>query len=182
MRAVAESVRAFLPDGRRYLTLGTDGFGRSDTRAALRDFFGVDAAHIVKAVRHALSYQATSEQEVSAHSSGQRAVTIDAISAVTLATHDMARALRFYLALGFPLRYGGDAAEFSSLSAGNACLNLTTEGSEREWSWWGRTIFYVSDVDALYQEAIAKGLAPGYRPARRQLGRAIFPHHRPRWP
>ena len=55
VRAVPESVRAFLPDGRRYLTLGTDGFGRSDTRAALRDFFGVDAAHIVKAVRHALS-------------------------------------------------------------------------------------------------------------------------------
>ena len=55
VRAVAESVRAFLPDGRRFLTLGTDGFGRSDTRAALRDFFGVDAAHIAKAVRHALS-------------------------------------------------------------------------------------------------------------------------------
>ena len=55
VRAVPESIRAFLPDGRRYLTLGTDGFGRSDTRAALRDFFGVDAARIVKAVRHALS-------------------------------------------------------------------------------------------------------------------------------
>jgi pyruvate dehydrogenase E1 component len=36
VRAVPESVRAFLPEGRRYLTLGTDGFGRSDTRAALR--------------------------------------------------------------------------------------------------------------------------------------------------
>ena len=32
-------------------TLGTDGFGRSDTRAALRDFFGVDAASIVRAAR-----------------------------------------------------------------------------------------------------------------------------------
>ena len=50
-----ETVRGFLAAGRRYVTLGTDGFGRSDTRAALRDFFGVDAAHIVKAVRHALS-------------------------------------------------------------------------------------------------------------------------------
>jgi pyruvate dehydrogenase E1 component len=55
VRAVPESIRAFLPDNRRYLTLGTDGFGRSDTRAALREFFGVDAAHIVKAARHALS-------------------------------------------------------------------------------------------------------------------------------
>jgi pyruvate dehydrogenase E1 component len=55
VRAVPESVRAFLPEGRPYLTLGTDGFGRSDTRAALREFFGVDAAHIVKAAHHALS-------------------------------------------------------------------------------------------------------------------------------
>lgn len=54
VRAVPESVRAFLPQGRRYLTLGTDGFGRSDTRAALRDFFGVDAASIVRAAKHVL--------------------------------------------------------------------------------------------------------------------------------
>ncbi len=44
--AVPESVRAYLPEGRRYATLGTDGFGRSDTRAALRAFFRVDAASI----------------------------------------------------------------------------------------------------------------------------------------
>ena len=48
VRAVPDSVRAFIPAGRRYLTLGTDGFGRSDTRAALREFFGVDAAAIVR--------------------------------------------------------------------------------------------------------------------------------------
>ncbi|MDB5881367.1 MAG: aceE, partial [Ramlibacter sp.] len=54
VRAVPESIRAFLPEGRRYLTLGTDGFGRSDTRAALREFFGVDAASIARAARHAL--------------------------------------------------------------------------------------------------------------------------------
>jgi pyruvate dehydrogenase E1 component len=54
VRAVPESVRAFLPEGRRYLTLGTDGFGRSDTRAALRGFFGVDAQSIASATRHAL--------------------------------------------------------------------------------------------------------------------------------
>jgi len=53
-RAVPESIRAFLPAGRSYLTLGTDGFGRSDTRAALRGFFGVDASSIVKAALHQL--------------------------------------------------------------------------------------------------------------------------------
>jgi pyruvate dehydrogenase E1 component len=51
VRAVPESIRAHVPAGRRYVTLGTDGFGRSDTRAALREFFGVDAAAIVAAAR-----------------------------------------------------------------------------------------------------------------------------------
>ncbi|MBT9552956.1 MAG: alpha-ketoglutarate dehydrogenase [Hydrogenophaga sp.] len=49
VRTVPESVRAFVPEGRRFHTLGTDGFGRSDTRAALRAFFRVDAASIVQA-------------------------------------------------------------------------------------------------------------------------------------
>jgi len=55
VRAVPEGIRAFLPGGRRYITLGTDGFGRSDTRAALRRFFGVDAQGIASAARHALA-------------------------------------------------------------------------------------------------------------------------------
>ncbi len=55
VRAVPESIRAFVPQGRSYLTLGTDGFGRSDTRAALRQFFGVDAASIVNAALHQLN-------------------------------------------------------------------------------------------------------------------------------
>ncbi|MDM0115307.1 alpha-ketoglutarate dehydrogenase [Variovorax sp. J22R133] len=54
VRAVPESVRAFLPQGRRYITLGTDGFGRSDTRAALRKFFHVDAESVANAARRAL--------------------------------------------------------------------------------------------------------------------------------
>jgi pyruvate dehydrogenase E1 component len=54
VRAVPESIRGFVPQGRRYVTLGTDGFGRSDTRAALRDFFGVDAASIASAALLAL--------------------------------------------------------------------------------------------------------------------------------
>lgn len=55
VRAVPESIRAFVPEGRRYVTLGTDGFGRSDTRAALRRFFGVDAHSIAAAARRALA-------------------------------------------------------------------------------------------------------------------------------
>jgi pyruvate dehydrogenase E1 component len=55
VRAVPETVRAFVPPGRRFVTLGTDGFGRSDTRAALREFFGVDAASVARAARAALA-------------------------------------------------------------------------------------------------------------------------------
>ena len=54
VHALPESVRAYLPADRRYLTLGTDGFGRSDTRAALREYFGVDAAAIARAALLAL--------------------------------------------------------------------------------------------------------------------------------
>ncbi len=54
VRAVPESIRQHVPAGRRYTTLGTDGFGRSDTRAALRQFFGVDAASIARAARESL--------------------------------------------------------------------------------------------------------------------------------
>ena len=54
VRAVPEQVRGQIPVGRRFIALGTDGFGRSDTRAALREHFGVDAAAIVQAARAAL--------------------------------------------------------------------------------------------------------------------------------
>jgi pyruvate dehydrogenase E1 component len=54
VRSLPEMVRAFLPPGRRYLTLGTDGFGRSDSRAALRSHFEVDARAIVEAGMRAL--------------------------------------------------------------------------------------------------------------------------------
>jgi pyruvate dehydrogenase E1 component len=47
VRAVPETVREFIPEGRKFKTLGTDGFGRSDTRSELRKYFKVDAANIV---------------------------------------------------------------------------------------------------------------------------------------
>ncbi len=46
VRAIPESIRAYLPNDRQYITLGTDGFGRSDTRSVLRDYFGVSAQQI----------------------------------------------------------------------------------------------------------------------------------------
>ncbi|WP_439519459.1 alpha-ketoglutarate dehydrogenase [Hydrogenophaga sp.] len=55
VRALPESVRAFVPAGRTFHTLGTDGFGRSDTRAALRSHFQVDADSIARQARAALA-------------------------------------------------------------------------------------------------------------------------------
>ena len=52
VRAVPQMVGSYI--GSSYTVLGTDGFGRSDTRAALRDFFEVDRYHIVLAALTAL--------------------------------------------------------------------------------------------------------------------------------
>jgi catechol 2,3-dioxygenase-like lactoylglutathione lyase family enzyme len=96
------------------------------------------------------------------------------ISAITLATHDMARAAAFYQALGFVLKFGGPAAPFTSFQVGSSYLNLTSMPTECEWSWWGRVIFYVDDVDAQYARAISAGLAPGFSPRDASWGERYF--------
>ncbi len=53
VRAVPQLLASYLP-GRRFVTLGTDGFGRSDTRSALRGFFEVDRGSIVLAALQSL--------------------------------------------------------------------------------------------------------------------------------
>jgi pyruvate dehydrogenase E1 component len=57
VKALPDSIDRWLP--RPMLALGTDGFGRSDTRAALRNFFEVDAKHIVVAALAALEGSAS---------------------------------------------------------------------------------------------------------------------------
>jgi pyruvate dehydrogenase E1 component len=53
MKVLPESIAQWMP--RPLLSLGTDGFGRSEGRSSLRDFFEVDAKHIVLATLHALA-------------------------------------------------------------------------------------------------------------------------------
>jgi pyruvate dehydrogenase E1 component len=50
MAAVPDQIARFIPEGRSFSVLGTDGMGRSDTREALRKFFEVDCGHIVLTV------------------------------------------------------------------------------------------------------------------------------------
>ena len=96
------------------------------------------------------------------------------ISAITSATHDMARAVLFYQALGFALKYGGPTAGFTSLHAGSGYLNLIMMPPERVWSWWGRAIFYVDDVDAQYAHAVSAGLKPEFPPRDGSWGERYF--------
>jgi catechol 2,3-dioxygenase-like lactoylglutathione lyase family enzyme len=99
---------------------------------------------------------------------------IDSISAVTLATHDMARAVRFYRMLGFAVVHGGEDASFTSFRAGRSFLNLIAQPPARAWTWWGRVIFYHSNVDALHATVIAAGYRPDTAPRDAEWGERFF--------
>jgi catechol 2,3-dioxygenase-like lactoylglutathione lyase family enzyme len=91
---------------------------------------------------------------------------VEAISAVTLATTDMAASVAFYERLGFHLLYGGRGSPFTSFRAGGGYLNLQADDA---WmppeAVWGRVIFHVDDVDAMYEVTLAAGLTPSAPPA-----------------
>ena len=55
MKLFAEQIRAFIPKGRSYKVLGTDGFGRSDSRVKLREFFEVNRYYITVAALKSLA-------------------------------------------------------------------------------------------------------------------------------
>jgi pyruvate dehydrogenase E1 component len=55
IKAYADQIRPFVPG--RYTVLGTDGFGRSDYRRALRSFFEVDRHHVAVAALHSLALE-----------------------------------------------------------------------------------------------------------------------------
>ena len=63
MKLFAEQIRAYVP-AKHYHVLGTDGFGRSDSRANLRDHFEVDAHHVVVAALHVLAQEGTVDKKV----------------------------------------------------------------------------------------------------------------------
>ena len=99
---------------------------------------------------------------------------IECISAVTLATHDMASAVRFYRMLGFDVIYGGENAAFTSFRAGTSYLNLITQPAEKTWRWWGRVIFYHADVDGLHARLVASGYRPETAPRDAEWGERFF--------
>jgi catechol 2,3-dioxygenase-like lactoylglutathione lyase family enzyme len=86
---------------------------------------------------------------------------IEKISAVTFRVVNMTESVRFYKdVLGMELLYGGESMGFSSLRARDtqsAILNL--EQGEAV-THWGRLIFYVTDVDALWNHLKDRGFEP----------------------
>jgi len=99
---------------------------------------------------------------------------IESISAITLGTHDMRRAVRFYRMLGFAMLYGGEDKGFTSFKAGSNFVNLIAQPAGRQWSWWGRVIFYHSDVDGLYARLVAAGYLIEAPPRDAEWGERFF--------
>jgi pyruvate dehydrogenase E1 component len=69
MRIVADQIRPWVPG--RYVVLGTDGYGRSDSRAALREFFEVDSRYVVIAALKALADEGSIDAAVVAKAIGK---------------------------------------------------------------------------------------------------------------
>jgi len=105
---------------------------------------------------------------------------VESISAVTLHVVDMAAACAFYRALGFGLLYGGDDAAFTSFRVGTGYLNLQVVPADAApGPVWGRIVFYVDDVDAMYQRATAAGFGPRFAPTDAPWGERHFHIHDP---
>ena len=76
MKLVPDQIGRFVP--RNYVTLGTDGFGRSDGRAALRRYFETDSGHVVLAVLSELVRQGKLEAAVTADAIARYGINPDA--------------------------------------------------------------------------------------------------------
>ncbi|MFA6302658.1 MAG: pyruvate dehydrogenase (acetyl-transferring), homodimeric type [Legionella sp.] len=82
MRIYADQIRAFVPQS--YVTLGTDGYGRSDTRAQLRHFFEVDAKFVVLAALNALVAQGSLDKKVVAEAMKRYKIDPDKLDPITI--------------------------------------------------------------------------------------------------
>lgn len=107
-------------------------------------------------------------------------LNVRSISAVTLTVADMARSVDFYRhKVGLEILYGGGSASFTSFKVGECYLNLTLAppgalGPQDAQTRWGRLIFHVDDVDALYRSLVQAGLAPSTEPADAPWGERYF--------
>jgi catechol 2,3-dioxygenase-like lactoylglutathione lyase family enzyme len=86
-------------------------------------------------------------------------MSVQHISAITLAVRDMARAVGFYRKIGLEFLYGGEDAAFTSFRVGIGYVNLIFAPAHVP-IWWGRVIFRVDQADATYLALLKQGLQP----------------------
>jgi pyruvate dehydrogenase E1 component len=80
MKNYADQIRAFIPKGRSYKVLGTDGFGRSDFRSKLREHFEVNRHYVVVAALKALADEGTLPAEKVAEAIKKYGINADKIN------------------------------------------------------------------------------------------------------
>ena len=101
-------------------------------------------------------------------------MVVEQISEITPAVQEMTRAVEFYRdRVGLEWLYGGEAATFTSFRVGNGYLNLILV-PEGGWSWWGRVILYVDDVDEMHRRLVESGLTPSTVPRDAPWGERYF--------
>lgn len=101
---------------------------------------------------------------------------VESINAITLNTLDMSASVAFYGALGFRVTFGDAQSDFVTLASGGCFVNLVRVSRENDVkAGWGRVIFHVDDVDALYAAAVEKGLTPQASPRDAPWGERMFP-------
>ncbi len=101
--------------------------------------------------------------------------SIESISAVTLATADLATAIAFYEALGLVSASGSAESGFATFRVGSGYLNLQHDPENAPLpAIWGRVILYVDDVDAMYQRVVAARIRPLTEPWDAPWGERYF--------
>merc|ERR1712113_565178 len=98
-------------------------------------------------------------------------------NAVTFATNDMSSSFSFYSKLGLRCTFGGPNASFTTFGSvggpayGDNSFHINLFFSDMynppakdAWNGWGRAIFYVDDVDAMYAGAVRHALRPEHAP------------------
>jgi len=99
----------------------------------------------------------------------------ESINAITLAVSDMARSVTFYRGLGFEVLVGGEDGAFTTFRVGTSFLNIQLDRDHAPLpAIWGRVIFWVDDVDAMYARAVAGALAPIGAPVDAPWGERYF--------
>ena len=99
--------------------------------------------------------------------------SLKGISAVTFIVSSMKKSVEFYESLGFRKLYGGVNEHFTSFKVGQSYLNIAS-GKREKSDLWGRVIFYVDDVDKMYERALECNIKPLTRPADASWGERYF--------